>query len=127
MSRLKSEVGLQAERERSIRRAERALRRAERDAKRQARLERQAEQARAAAIPVPRIKPEASRFGLQEALSFSGLMDCDRCHRITREQDLISGVCELCRYADPEDQAPDLPAGGPGPTVQLGLFEEGQE
>ena len=75
--------------------------------------------------PIPKIKPEASGFGLREALSFSGLVDCDKCHRITRERDLVSGLCEFCLYGEWIDEAPA--PGGPGLTIQLGLFEGGQE
>jgi len=68
-----------------------------------------------------KIKPEESRFGLREAITYSGLMDCDKCHRITRERDLISGACELCAYACSSE--PDKwPPASPGPPRQLGLF-----
>jgi len=69
---------------------------------------------------IPKIKPEESRFGLREALAYSGLMDCDKCHRITRERDLIIGVCEFCAYSKGEDA--EAPLCAMGPAVQLGLF-----
>ena len=131
MSRPKSEATLQREHEREIRHERRLVKQAERDLKRQARLARQASRARIATAPVPKIKPEESRFGLREALAYSGLMDCDKCHRITRERDLIIGVCELCEYAEPGNGAGESFGleGSPLPVnlIQLGLFEGGQE
>jgi hypothetical protein len=124
MSRPKSEATLQREHEREIRHERRLVKQAERDLKRRARLDRRAFRARIAGAPVPKIKPEESRFGLREALAYSGLMDCDKCHRITRERDLIVGVCEFCACFDPE---PDLTMRSAGLVVQPSLFEGGRE
>jgi hypothetical protein len=115
MSRKKSERTLRLEAERTARREERERRREEKERDKKIRAERRAlklqeketerqERERRKAIReslerngVPKIRPEESQFGLREAMGFSPLVDCERCHAIVRE--LCGTLCERCHYS----------------------------
>ena len=117
MSRKKSERTLLLEAERAARREERERRREEKERDKKIREERRAlklqeketkrqERDRRKAIHesverngVPKVRPEESRFGLREALTYSPLVLCGKCGGVVRESAVIGSLCERCHYS----------------------------
>jgi hypothetical protein len=86
------------ERDRGIREERRQQKAAEKQAKREERLKRQLVHESIERNGVPKVQSGGMQLGIRDAIAYSPLVDCDRCHTLVRE--LIGGLCERCHYSN---------------------------
>lgn len=98
MSRPKSEATIQRECDRSIRAERREQRRFVRETRQAIRLKRQLTHESVVKNGIPKVQSGGTELGIHDAIAYSPLVICDRCHTLVRE--LIGGLCERCHYSN---------------------------